>query len=381
MTADPLVDAPAALVEARASVVVGADVAVSPLSVHATSATIAPVATAHALISLTRATVTVASSAVMSPTAPTAPGPLPIILDCDPGHDDAIAIVVAARHTELVGITTVSGNAPLAATTRNAIIMRDLLGLDCPVHAGSNRPLLREPRHAGYVHGVSGLDGADLPEPSGPPASHDAVGYLIETCRAQEGIWLVPTGPLTNIALALRSAPDLARRIAGISLMGGGTFGNSTAAAEFNLLCDPEAADIVFSYGGPLIMAGLDVTHQFQAIPERIDMVRELSGHLAAVLADLFDFFSSTYRSRHHHIAGAAVHDPCAVMALTHPRLFTRRFAHVAIETHGRLTAGMTVIDQRDLKEVPDPNCDLLTGVDAEAAWQVVVEAIAHFSH
>ncbi len=230
------------------------------------------------------------------------------------------------------------------------------------------------------MHGVSGLDGADLPEPSGPPASHDAVGYLIETCRAQEGIWLVPTGPLTNIALALRAAPDLARRIAGISLMGGGTFGNTTAAAEFNLLCDPEAADIVFSYGGPLIMAGLDVTHQFQAVPERIEMVRALPGHLAAVLADLFDFFSATYKSRHHHIAGAAVHDPCAVMALTHPHLFTRRFAHVEIETQGRLTAGMTVIDQRDLKEVPDPNCDLLVGVEADAAWQVVVDSIAHFS-
>ena len=386
-TADVL--AGAADVGAVAPIEVGAAVpAPAPRSSeHAVAASSTLADTRNAPISLTRATVTVASSPVMSPTPPTsapptpnAPAPLPIILDCDPGHDDAIAIVVAARHTELVGITTVSGNAPLTSTTRNAIIMRDLLGLDCPVHAGSNRPLLREPRHAGYVHGVSGLDGADLPEPSGPPASHDAVGYLIEACRAREGIWLVPTGPLTNIALALRAAPDLARRIAGISLMGGGTFGNTTAAAEFNLLCDPEAADIVFSYGGPLIMAGLDVTHQFQAVPERIAMVRALPGHLAAVLADLFDFFSATYKSRHHHIAGAAVHDPCAVMALTHPHLFTRRFAHVEIETQGRLTAGMTVIDQRDLKEVPDPNCDLLVGVEADAAWQVVVDSIAHFS-
>ena len=321
--------------------------------------------------------VTVASSRTMSPTQP---HPLPIILDCDPGHDDAIAIVVAARHTNLLGITTVAGNAPLDATTRNAIIMRDLLDLDAPVHAGANRPLVQPARHAGYVHGVSGMDGADLPEPSRPAESHDAVGFIIETCRAHEGVWLVPTGPLTNIALALRAAPDLAARIAGISVMGGGTFGNRTAAAEFNLWADPEAADMVFSYGGPLIMSGLDVTHRFQALPDRIEMVRSLPGRLAAVLSDLLDFFSETYRSRHHHITGAAVHDPCAVMALTHPHLFRREFRHVEIETHGLRTAGMTVIDQRDLKEVPDANCDVQVDVDADAAWDVVVEAIAHFS-
>lgn len=309
------------------------------------------------------------------------PNPLPIILDCDPGHDDAMAIVVAARHTNVIGITSVSGNAPLESTTRNAIIMRDLLGLDCPVHSGAERPLIREPRHAVNVHGKSGMDGANLPAPSGPPASTDAVGYIIETCRAQEGIWLVPIGPMTNIALALRSAPDLAGRIAGISIMGGGRFGNSTAAAEFNLWCDPEAADVVFRYGGPLIMSGLDLTHQFQATPERIAMVHALPGTLAPILAELFEFFSGTYRSRHHNIVGAPVHDPCAVMALTHPHLFTRRRAHVQIETHGTITAGMTLFDDRDLKDIPEPNCDVLTGIDADAAWLVLLEAIAHFSH
>ncbi|MEY2754273.1 MAG: hypothetical protein RJB65_631 [Actinomycetota bacterium] len=303
-----------------------------------------------------------------------------IILDCDPGHDDAIAMVVAGLHTDLVGITTVAGNAPLSATTRNAIIVRDMLGLGTPVHSGAERPIVQPPRHAGYVHGESGLDGADLPEPSGPPESTDAVGWIIETCRAQEGIWLVPTGPMTNIGLALRAAPDLARRIAGISLMGGGTFGNRTAAAEFNIWCDPEAADVVFSYGGPLIMSGLDLTHQFQAVPHRIDMVRALPGRFAAAIADLLVFFSHTYTSRHHGIGGAAVHDPLAVMALTHPDLFTSRDAHVEVETHGLRTAGMTIIDQRDLKEVPPGNCQWQTSVDADTAWQVVVDAIAHFS-
>ncbi len=308
------------------------------------------------------------------------PAPLPIILDCDPGHDDAVAMVVAARHTELVGITSVAGNAPLELTTRNAIIMRDLLGIDVPVHAGANRPLVAAARHAGYVHGESGLDGADLPEPSGPPASYDAVGFIIESCRQREGIWLVPVGPMTNIALALRAAPDLASRIAGISLMGGGTFGNRTAAAEFNLWADPEAAAMVFSYGGPLIMSGLDLTHQFQATPDRVAAVADIPGHLANVLAGLFEFFSATYRSRHHHMGGAAVHDPCAVMALTHPHLFTRTLAHVVVETAGRHTRGMTVIDKRTLLEVLEPNCDVLTGIDADAGFDIIFEAITHFS-
>ena len=306
---------------------------------------------------------------------------LALILDCDPGHDDAIAMLVAARHAHVLGITTVAGNAPLSATTRNALIMRDLLGLEAEVHSGAERPLIREPKHADYVHGKSGMDGADLPEPSGPPASGDAVGFIIDTCRAHEGAWLVPTGPLTNIGLALRAAPDLARRIAGISLMGGGTFGNRTAAAEFNIWCDPEAADIVFSYGGPLIMSGLDLTHQFQALPHRVDMVRPIPGRLAHALVGLLEFFSGTYTSRHHGIGGAPVHDPLAVMALTHPELFTTQNAHVTVETDGTHTLGMTVIDQRDLKEVPAGNCTLQTAVDADAAWQVVVDAIAHFSH
>jgi len=306
---------------------------------------------------------------------------LALILDCDPGHDDAIAMLVAARHAHVLGITTVAGNAPLSATTRNALIMRDLLGLEAEVHSGAERPLIREPKHADYVHGKSGMDGADLPEPSGPPASGDAVGFIIDTCRAHEGAWLVPTGPLTNIGLALRAAPDLARRIAGISLMGGGTFGNRTAAAEFNIWCDPEAADIVFSYGGPLIMSGLDLTHQFQALPHRVDMVRPIPGRLAHALVGLLEFFSGTYTSRHHGIGGAPVHDPLAVMALTHPELFTTQNAHVTVETDGTHTLGMTVIDQRDLKEVPAGNCTLQTAVDADAAWQVVVDAIAHSSH
>jgi inosine-uridine nucleoside N-ribohydrolase len=299
-----------------------------------------------------------------------------ILLDCDPGHDDVVAIIAAARYADLVGITTVAGNAPLDRTTYNACVMRDLLGLSAPVHSGAARPLLEEPRPAAFVHGESGLDGAELPAPARGADSDDAVGYIIDTCRNVDELWLVPTGPLTNIALALRAAPDIAGRIAGISLMGGGSFGNRSAVAEFNIWADPEAAAIVFGCGAPLVMAGLDVTHQFLVTAKRITDIDAIGGQFATVLADLFRFFAGTYMRRHDHIEGAALHDPLAVLALTHPDLFTSSDRHVAVETHGELTRGMTVIDRRDLKERPAPNCTVLETVDAGAAWQLVVDAV-----
>ncbi len=319
----------------------------------------------------------------MSPDPPVGEHDRPrLILDCDPGHDDAIAIVVAARHAELLGITTVAGNAPLERTTHNAMVMRELLDIDVPVHSGRHRPLVAEPHPAAFVHGESGLDGADLPQPTRSLDGSDAVEFIVETCRAEAGVWLVPTGPLTNIAIALRSAGDLAGSIAGISLMGGGTFGNRSATAEFNIWADPEAAAIVFDYGGPLRMAGLDVTHRFQATPERIERIGGLPGPLAATLSGLLTFFSRTYLRRHDPGAmlGAAIHDPLAVLAITHPDLFTSVMRHVAIETLGEHTRGMTVIDERLLRERPAPNCEVLAGVDDAAAFEIVVEAITHFS-
>jgi len=303
-----------------------------------------------------------------------------IILDCDPGHDDAIAIVVAAHSCDLLGITTVAGNAPLHRTTHNALVMRELLGIDVPVHSGAVRPLIAEPSPATAVHGASGLDGADLPQPARGVDSDDAVGFIIDTCRQREGTWLVAVGPLTNVALALRAAPDLGERIAGISVMGGGTFGNRTALAEFNIWADPEAAAAVFGFGGPLVMAGLDVTHQFLATPDRIDRIAGIGGQLATVFGELLTFFSSTYIGRHDHIAGAPMHDPLAVLALIAPELFERRRRHVAIETSGSLTRGMTVIDERTLRERPAANCDVLAKVDADAAFDLVVDAMSAFS-
>ena len=312
-----------------------------------------------------------------------------VLLDCDPGHDDAVAIVAAHAYTDLVGITTVAGNVPLDRTTYNARVMRDLLGASVPVHSGADRPLIAPPRDAGFIHGESGLDGAALPEPSTPLDGVDAVEFIIDTVRSNDGIWLVPTGPLTNIGLALRQAPDLVERVAGISLMGGGSFGNRSAAAEFNIWADPHAAAIVFDafdqadgqVAPPLIMAGLDVTHQFQVTQLRIAATRALPGLLASTLAGLFDFFSETYIQRHSDgaLEGAALHDPLAVLAVTHPDLFTYDEHHVAVETTGALTAGMTVIDRRLLTERRDPNCRVLTSVDADAAFQVILDAIARY--
>jgi inosine-uridine nucleoside N-ribohydrolase len=303
-----------------------------------------------------------------------------IILDCDPGHDDAIAIVVAAHTCDLVGITTVAGNAPLERTTHNARVMRELLGVDVPVHAGTARPLIAEPVAAADVHGASGLDGADLPEPVRPVDSDDAVAFIVDCCRSQPGTWIVAVGPLTNVALAVRRAPDLVDSIAGISLMGGGTFGNRTAVGEFNVWSDPEAAAIVFDYGGPLVMAGLDVTHQFLATSERIDRVGAIGGRLATTLANLLTFFSTSYRAGHDTIAGAPMHDVLAVLALAEPALFERHHRHVAIETAGLLTRGMTVIDERSVRSRPDANCDVLSRVDADTAFERVVAAITRFS-
>ena len=304
-----------------------------------------------------------------------------IILDCDPGHDDAVAIVLAAHLCDVLGITTVAGNAPLERTTYNARVMRHLLNLDTEVHSGADAPLVVPAAAAGYVHGESGLDGAELPEPTRPVDGTDAVGFIIDTVRANPGCSLVVTGPMTNVALAITSAPDIVDLVAEVSFMGGGTFGNRTTMAEFNLWADPHAAATVVRSGAPLVMAGLDVTHRFQATEPRIAAVRAVGGTLATTLADLFDFFSENYRSRHDDMAGAAVHDPLSVLAVCRPDLFTSTARFVDIVTDGEHTRGMTVIDRRTLLDRPAANCTVLDDVDADAAWQIVVDAVAAATH
>ncbi len=271
-----------------------------------------------------------------------------LLIDCDPGHDDAVALVAAARYGEIVGITTVGGNAPLADVTTNALLTCQIFGIDAEVHAGAVRPLVAEPRHAPHIHGISGFAGPELPELTRTVASDDAVGFLIETIRAEEGLWLVPLGPLTNVALALRNAPDLVDRLAGVSFMGGSAgSGNHTPVGEFNMLVDPEAGAVVVNAGIPrLLMAGLDLTHQFTVDDALESDLRAIGNTGALVLADLM----AGYLDRIEEFAGrrlGGLHDPCAVLAVTHPDVVSHTMRHVDVELTGRLTRGMTVVDQR----------------------------------
>ncbi|MGF1598523.1 MAG: nucleoside hydrolase [Acidimicrobiales bacterium] len=304
-----------------------------------------------------------------------------ILLDCDPGLDDAAAIVVAAHFADLVGVTTVGGNAPLAAVTTNALLTAQVFGLDVEVHAGAAGPLVGEPRHAPEIHGEHGFAGPTLPTLARSVASGDGVEYLIETIRAEAGSWLVPTGPLTNVALALRAAPDLCDRLAGISFMGGSaTVGNHTAVAEFNVLADPEAAAVVCDAGRrlPVLMAGLDLTHQFVVDDDLADRLRAIASPGAVMLADLV----VAYLDRVEAIRGwrrGGLHDPCAVLAVTHPHLFRHRRRRVGVELTGTLTRGMTVVDRRPADDVDDDGGNVHHGqrLDHPGALAALLEAVA----
>lgn len=300
-----------------------------------------------------------------------------MILDCDPGHDDAIAILMAAKHAELLAITAVSGNVPLRLTAHNALITTQILGLDTPVYAGADRPLIAPPRHAEFIHGESGLGGPALPPLTRQLAGYDAVRFIIEAGRRYHDLWLVATGPLTNVALALRQAPDLAARLQGIAIMGGSTsFGNTTSHAEFNIWADPEAAAIVFESGAKLRLCGLNLTHQFMIGPDAIAQLRALGGVAATFTAELLDFYCAKYAEKFFGKVEGPLHDPCAVMMVTHPELFICHDRPVAVELTGRLTRGMTVVDERGVKEMGPNNVSLAYGLDAPAALELLLETV-----
>ena len=310
---------------------------------------------------------------------------LRVILDCDPGHDDALAIMLACAHMDLVAVTTVGGNVGLDRTTRNALQVLDLIGRpDVPVHAGAARPLVNSPHSATNIHGESGLAGAELPEPSRAATSDDAVGFICAQINAEHagganagaGVWLVVTGPMTNVALAFQRDPTLAAKLAGVSFMGGSTHvGNWSSTAEFNIWADPEAADTVVRSGVPMIMAGLNITHAFQATPSRIALLRAVATRPAQLFADLLTEFSERYCARQHDVVGAPMHDPLAVLALTHPDLFSTYDARLDIELVGTHTRGMTVVDQRGFRDMPEANCRVLKTIDADAAFALIVDA------
>jgi inosine-uridine nucleoside N-ribohydrolase len=298
-------------------------------------------------------------------------------LDCDPGHDDVIAIVIAARFADLVGISTVAGNAPLAATTKNALISTQIFDIDVAVHPGCDRPLVRPPVFAANIHGTSGLAGPVLPELTRSPSDVHGVTAIIEATKRHRGMWLVPTGPLTNIALALRLDPTVLDRIAGISLMGGGpTFGNTTPWAEFNIWADPEAAAIVFGSGADVVMCGLNVTHEVLLSTADADAMRTIATPRAEFVADLLTHFATAYRDVFFDDAQGPLHDPCAVLALTHPELFTFARRHVDVELGGALTRGMTVVDQRGVKNAPAPNTSVAVGIDGVAVRTLILDVL-----
>ncbi len=303
--------------------------------------------------------------------------PVPIWLDCDPGHDDVIAIFLAAQRSNLIGISVVSGNAPLAFTERNGLTACQVAGLTVPVHRGAAKPLVRPAQHAEYIHGESGLDGPAIPLLTHKADKVPAVRALLAAAEKHAGLWIVAVGPLTNVALALLLEPTLAQRLAGISVMGGAWGpGNVTAAAEFNVWADPEAAQLVVDAGANLVLAGLDLTHQFVMDRSRIAQIRALGTTTALFSADLLDYFAAAYARSYGGPAHGPLHDPCSVMAVTDPHLFESEPRHVAVECAGGLTRGMTVIDRRTGPRVLPPNATVLTKIDHEAAFQVLMDAL-----
>jgi pyrimidine-specific ribonucleoside hydrolase len=315
----------------------------------------------------------------VNPSALSVPAVRPVILDCDPGHDDALAIALAVLRPELdvLAITTVAGNASLGATTRNAGRVLALLGRDdIPVAAGAERPLLREPWVPVEFHGESGLDGADLPEPARPPADVTALELAVGILRAaSEPVTLIATGPLTNVALLLHAAPGLRERIGEISLMGGSLGeGNTTASAEFNIWADPEAADTVFRSGIPIRMAGLDVTHQALVLPADVTRLEGIGNRAGRVFADLMRFFAVHHRDRYGW-EGPPVHDAVAVAWLLEPGLVDSRRLRVDVEVGDGLTRGRTVADPEGLAGRP-PNADVGVAIDRERLMDVLVDAV-----
>ena len=307
---------------------------------------------------------------------------IPIILDCDPGHDDALAIALALARPELqvLAITTVAGNAPLARTTRNALRVLTLLGrTNVPVAAGAERPIIREPWVPVEFHGDSGLDGAELPEPAVgavPASALELTGALLR--EASEPVTLVATGPLTNIALLLRAVPSLRDRIAAISLMGGSLGeGNTTAAAEFNIWADPEAAAIVFESGIPIRMAGLDVTHQALVLPGGHRPTRGARHGPGRVFADLMRYFAIHHRDRYGW-EGPPIHDAVAVAWLVESDLVASTPLRVDVETAGIHTRGRTVADPEGLSGRP-VNAEVGLAIDRQRLIDMVVEAVGRY--
>jgi inosine-uridine nucleoside N-ribohydrolase len=302
-----------------------------------------------------------------------------VILDCDPGHDDAIALLLTLGSPELqlLGVTTVSGNQTLEKTTANAIRVLDHVNRsDVSVAAGAPRPLVRERRTAAEVHGETGLDGPNLPGPSRPPAPMHAIDWIAQAVTAAaEPVTLIPTGPLTNIALFLARYPELQARIARIVLMGGAIGeGNTTPAAEFNIWVDPEAAHRVFQSGVDLTMVGLDVTHRALMTPAHAGRLA-VAGRAGKLVADLYGFYAR-FHAQHYGWDAAPVHDAVAVAHVIDPSLLTTHHCGARVDTGSEPSRGRTHVDLRGVTDW-EPNCHAAVGIDAQRFLELLITRIS----
>lgn len=308
--------------------------------------------------------------------------PRKIIIDTDPGQDDAVAILLALAspdELDVVAITAVAGNVPLELTTLNALKMVELAGRpEVPVHAGSVTPMVRPLITAEYVHGATGIDGADLPEPSTPVADGHGVDVIVDLLMESEPgtMTLCPLGPLTNVGMAMVREPRIVPRIAEIVLMGGGFFegGNTTPTAEFNIYVDPHAADIVFRSGVPITVMSLDVTHRALIAPRHMERFAAVDSPAGRAVHGMLEFYER-YDVDKYGMEGGPLHDPCVIAHLLVPGMFRGREVSVAVETTSELTMGMTVVDWWNLTPNP-PNATWMREVDADGFFDLLVERI-----
>lgn len=311
--------------------------------------------------------------------------PRTLIIDCDPGQDDAIMLLLALASREelsIAGITTVAGNVPLALTQRNARLICDLAGRDdVKVYAGCPRPMVRELITAEYVHGASGIDGMEIREPRLPLERQHAVEFIATTlmAAADDSITLVPTGPLTNIAMAMVEQPAILRKIREIVLMGGAMRegGNTTPSAEFNILVDPHAAHVVFQCGRPIVAMGLDVTHQVLATEKRVERIAALGHDVARATCGMLRAFNR-FDSTKYGVEGAPLHDPCTIAWLLKPQLFQIKACNVAVEIHSELTLGHTAVDFWNVSGRP-VNARWAHAVDADGFYDLLTELLARY--
>jgi purine nucleosidase len=311
----------------------------------------------------------------------------PIIIDCDPGQDDAICLLLAMSspdELDILGVTTVAGNVPLALTERNARQIRDIADRsDVKIYAGCSKPMVRDLVTAERVHGKTGIDGIEIVEPKQPLEDKHAVDFIIETLNGadRESITLVPMGPLTNIAQAFTKDPTILEKVEQIVLMGGAMRegGNISPSAEFNILVDPHAADIVFRCGRPITVMGLDVTHQVLATPERRDRIRAIDNEAARATAGMLDFFNRHDTVKYGSM-GAPLHDPCTIAFLLKPDLFEGKFCNISIETESELTMGNTAVDFWHVTDRPK-NATWIHAVDADGFYDLLIERLSRFSN